>query len=224
MNRLIALAVLLSSCATTGAPVGISDLDYAKPVRQQSLRSLLFGEPPPASCPENRTIPMLGPIDDESADVFVRTLGACKGKRVVVEINSPGGSLFAAMEMQKAIERHDSAVFCVVDGMAASAAFVTLQSCTSRYATARSLLMAHHASLTCQGQEQEMKNCGEALRAIDEGLSAHCAKRMEMSRGDFESHVSGGREWYMSLFDGLKFKALDGEAESVAEIQKMIAN
>lgn len=222
MKRLLALAVILSSCATTGMPMTLTDAEYSRPAKNQNLLKFLFGEPPPAACPENLTIPLLGPIDSDSADVFVRTLEACKGKRVVVEINSPGGSLFAAMEMQKAIERHSAAVFCVVDGMAASAAFVTLQSCTSRYATARSLLMAHHASLTCQGQEQEMKNCGEALRAIDEGLSAHCAKRMEMSREDFESHVSNGREWYMSLFDGLKFKALDGEAASVAEIQKMV--
>lgn len=221
MKHLLAV-VLISSCATTSSPMAISERDYAKPVRQQSLRDLLFGAPPPAVCPKNVTIQLFGPIDSDSAGDFVRTMEACKGKRVVVEIDSPGGSVFAAQDIQKAIERHDSAVMCVVDGLAASAAFVTLQSCTSRYATSRSLLMAHHASLTCQGQEQEMKNCGEALRAIDEGMTAHCARRMEMSREDFESHVSHGREWYMSVFDALKYKAVDGEAVNVAEIQKMV--
>lgn len=229
MTRIVlVVALLVSGCATPeGSAFGLAHvLDLgpsAKPrAKGGSLLDLLLGPQEPASCPADGLVHLTDVIDAEQAASFVATMDACKGRRVAVEINSPGGSLFAALEIQKAIERHDKAVICVVDGMAASAAFVTLQSCATRYATDRSLLMAHHASLQVKGQERELLNGAAALHAIDAGMSAHCAKRMGMSAADFESHVSDGQEWYLDLTEGLSMHALDGEAENVSEVVRMV--
>ena len=161
-----------------------------------------------------------GSIDDASQ--FKADLEACHGRPVVVEINSPGGSVFDALEMQKAIERHGAPVICVVDGMAASAAFVTLQSCTTRAMTNRSILMAHHASLGgVSGQSQDMENARAVLVAIDKALVAFCAKRMGMPLADFEARVSGGKEWWMAFDDALSSRAIDFEM-TVAEALDLI--
>ncbi len=163
-------------------------------------------------------------IDGDSAGLFIAELGACAGRPVVVEINSPGGSVYAALEIQKAIERHGAPVVCVVDGMAASAAFVTLQSCHIRAMSPRSVLMAHHASLSgVSGQSQEMQNAADLLRAIDEAMIRHCAKRMGMGLPEFEAHVSGGREWWLALDASKVYNAIDLEME-VGEALELIRN
>lgn len=233
MKRALISLLCLVSCATApsssilmsaGAGRAIVDLPQVKPQgREKTLLDVLFGgaEQEPAVCPTDGLLRLTEGIDDESADKLIRTLEACKGRRVALEIDSPGGSVFAAIKLQKAIERHDRPVLCVVDGLAASAAFVTLQSCTSRYATARSMLMAHTASLGTKGREQDLKNGAEALRVVNWGMIQFCADRMGLSHAEFESHVAGGAEWYLSQEDGLKFHALDGPAADVAEIVRL---
>lgn len=234
MKRAFILLSCLLSCATAsprGALVTASsggalvELPGAKPPaqgREKTLLEVLFGaEQEPAVCPADGLLKLIEGIDDDSADKLIRTLEACKGRRVVIEIDSPGGSVFAAIRLQKAIERHDKAVMCVVDGLAASAAFVTLQACTSRYATARSMLMAHTASLGTKGQEHDLRNGAEALRVVNWGMIEFCARRMGMAHEAFESHVANGAEWYLSQADGLTFKALDGPAKDVAEIVEL---
>lgn len=225
----VTIALFCSSCATALTAAPVTDLRAATArapkaaVKVQSLLEMLMGEPEkPAVCPANGLISIIDEITSESAHDFVRTLEACKGRRVAVEINSPGGSLFAALDMQKAIERHDKAVLCVVDGMAASAAFITLQSCTTRYMTDRSVLMAHTAAVGVQGHEQALRNGAEALKAIDQAQALHCAKRMGMAPEDYAAKIADGREWWLSETDALDAHAVDGDAESVAEIVGMV--
>lgn len=171
-----------------------------------------------AECP--LYISLTGAISDPSE--FISKLEACRGSPVVVEINSPGGSIFGALEIQKAIERHDRPVYCVVDGMAASAAFVTLQSCDVRFMTERSVLMAHHASSSAAGQSHEVDNVAAALKAIDRALVLQCSHRMKMSPDEFESHVSGGREWWMSVDDAIQNRAVDFPAADINEVLRLV--
>lgn len=219
MKRILFALLLCCCCVTTSGDAHPTQLEP----KNQALEDLMNDLQAMALCPADGHLVLDTVINSISADLLVSKIKACKGKRIVLEINSPGGSVFAALEIQKAIERHDRPVFCVVDGLAASAAFVTLQSCTSRYATDRAVLMAHAPSLTTEGQQTEIENSAEALRVINWGMVEHCAKRMGMAHDDFERRVTGGREWYLSQADALQFKAIDGPAESVAEILKLAA-
>ena len=219
MTRItLALCLLISNCATAGLP---HEAAAFKPTADKSLLELLLGTPAAVEgCPENAQL-LLTEIDEASAAKFVSQVAACKGRAITVEINSPGGSVIAAFDIQKAIERHDKPVYCVVDGMAASAAFVTLQSCAHRYMTDRSLLMAHEASIGSKGQEVEHNNAAAALRAVNWGMAEHCSKRMGITHAEFASRVSNGQEWYLSQLDALRENAIDGRAESVSEIAAM---
>ncbi len=207
----ILAALLLSSCAH--AP----EAEPADP-----LVIVMESEPVNAKpvCPANGTVRLQGPIEDP--EFFVGTMAACKDRPVVVEINSPGGDLSSAIEMQKAIERHPHMVVCVVDGMAASAAFVTLQTCPIRFMTSRSILMAHNAATKAIGQSQALKNRAAMLEKIDRGTALQCARRMGMDPAEYEKRVSGGKEWWMGVEDALAFKAVDAEAPNAVELAKFL--
>lgn len=220
MKRTLFAVLLCCCCATTSGDARPTQIEPKNQALEDLLRDL---RAPASACPADGLLKLDSVINSDSAETLVAQIESCKGRRVVIEIDSPGGSVFAALQIQKAIERHDKAVMCVVDGMAASAAFVTLQSCTSRYATSRSVLMAHAPSLTAEGQQTEIENSAEALRVVNWGMVEFCSRRLGMSHEDFERRVSGGREWYLSQADAMEFRAIDGPAESVMEITKLAA-
>lgn len=211
LRKLAPLLLLLASCATATAPLSNTG----------SLVEAVTGETENA-CPE--WLKLEGEIDNDAAQALAAGFKACEGQAVVLEINSPGGNIFAALEIQKAIERHDKPVVCLVDGMAASAAFVTLQSCDIRMMTDRSILMAHQAAIPrAGGQQDALANATAALRAIDRAIALHCAKRMGLTVEAFEAHVSGGREWWMALEEAEAAHAVDFEAASLTEALKVAA-
>jgi ATP-dependent protease ClpP protease subunit len=224
MTRTALLLTLFVGCATTHTPTQSVRL----PARDSAPKAITLGEllgiesKPASTCPASGLL-KLGEIDGDSAERLTGELTACVGRPVVIEIDSPGGGIFAAQDIQKAIERHDKPVFCVVDGMAASAAFVTLQACTSRYATSRSLLMAHEGSVSTKGQSQELTNGAELLRVLNWGMAAFCARRMGIAVEAFQAHVSGGQEWWLSQADAMREHAIDGPALNVAEVVRLAA-
>lgn len=211
MTRALVALLLCCCCATVS-----TDTRPTEP-KNEALEGLLRDLSASAACPADGHL-TLGPISALSAALLVDKIEACKGKRIVIEVDSPGGSVYAAWQIQKAIERHDQPVACVVDGFAASAAFVTLQSCTTRYATDRAVLMAHAASSGAEGQAEDLQNGAEVLRVINWGMIERCSKRMGMTHAEFEARVSGGLEWWFSQADALKFHAIDAPADSVASV------
>jgi ATP-dependent protease ClpP protease subunit len=164
-------------------------------------------------------------VSSESELLFEAELAQCRDRIAVVEIDSVGGSVSAAVDFQKAIERHPHPVYCVVDGIAASAAFDILQSCDKRFMTVRSFLMQHNAATPrTSGNEIEIRNTAEALRVIDEGRAVRCARRMKMPLDAYKEHIAGGREWWFSLADALNFGAVDYEVSDVRAVLLLSLN
>ncbi len=225
LRGLAPFLLLITSCATVSESQ-LRELAHL-PASAQATPSIgsvldrIMGEKP-NKCPRNGLV-HVGAIDPASADKFAETLDACQGRSVVVEIDSTGGQPWAAIGMMKAIERHDHTVLCVVDGLAASSAFFLLQSCTSRYATNRSVLMMHTSlQATDRMHEQGLLNVAASLHALDEAMSAFCGKRMGLTMEQFYSHIAGDREWWLSMPEALKQHAIDSEAENVREILQLI--
>lgn len=222
MTRTALLLALLVGCSTThtGAP---RQTGATRSPTAVTLEELIALGASVEGCPAGALLKLEGGINDLSASKLVSELEACKGRAVVIAIDSGGGEIFAAQTMQKAIEAHDRPVLCVVDGLAASAAFVTLQACTSRYMTERSILMAHEGSVSTGGQSTELTNGAELLRVLNWGMAAFCARRMGTTVEAFQSHVSGGQEWWFSQADALREHAIDGPALSVSEVVRLAA-
>lgn len=220
MNRMIVVAVLLAACCAHPAHA------EAKPPPAPDLSQLLMSLGPPAPAVGKActgVVSLRVGIDEEASNQFVADLAECTGKVTVVEIDSGGGELGAALEIMKAIERHPRPVICVVDGMAASAAFDILQSCDVRTMTPRSKLMQHTASTGVRGNSTEIQNTLDRLRVTDKGRALHCSKRMGMPLEEYEKQVADGREWWLDLGEALKVHAVDDTMSSVAEAQKIAA-
>lgn len=198
------LALLLCCCATV-SPV--------RPTDTVRLSSDAANITLPEGC--TGVVRITDEISDPAA--FVAAMAACNDRAVVVEINSPGGSVFGALEMQKAIEAHPHPVLCMVDGMAASAAFVTLQACDVRTMTPRSILMAHEASLRAGGQLTQVVNAEALLRALNKAMALFVTGRMGMDLATYEAKVSNGKEWWIPADEARAVNAIDFEVSGLSE-------
>lgn len=138
-------------------------------------------------------------------------------KVVVIEWDSPGGSVFAGFALSKAIAKHPATVVCVVDGMAASMAAYLLESCDVRLMTRDSLIMFHEPSASGAGKAGEFEELARTLRAINEALVAHCVAKMNITEEEFVEKTDG-KDWWLSYKKALEFRAVDGVVNSGLEV------
>lgn len=136
---------------------------------------------------------------------------------VVYEIDSPGGSLDAALKIAtvlRVLGRAGFRVICVIDGRGISAAYLILQSpgCQVRVMTTSSYLMAHEPRAvmpegTKLTPEQE-EGLRQHIRVIRNGMAAFGSNRLKISRKDYERRTSG-REWWLTPEEALRYGAVD---------------
>lgn len=97
---------------------------------------------------------------------------AVDGDTVNLYVNSPGGSVFAAVamtsEIRRAIQRGVN-VNAYVDGIAASAASFLIMACDTVNMFQGTMLMLHKPMSICIGNADDMMKTAEDLEAIQEG-------------------------------------------------------
>lgn len=206
MRAVVALLCLVSISCQTRHPARRTEIDW---LQQGQLA------PPPLTPVTAMPRPfVLGPVNPVSfmmlAD-YLDNAGKANAAAVTIHINSPGGSVISALAIMQAIENAGRPVHCIVDGMAASAAFVILQACTTRVGSKRSLLMIHEASVSGEigGGVNEFINVIEFLRVINATMVTHCAARMGLSEAAFAEKISGGKEYWLTAKEALTAHALD---------------
>jgi ATP-dependent protease ClpP protease subunit len=171
-------------------------------------------------------------IDSDIADQFEAIFDIIDSNKavsaVLVEINSPGGSVDDGFRIAKRIENAKVPVFCVVDGLAASMAFFILQSCDFRYMTDRSVLMAHEPSTAAllRGQQDDWrtigKNLADSLKAFSQAMARHITKRLNISYEQFLNLISHGKELWLDKEGSLEIGAVDGAVQSVEDTKEII--
>lgn len=165
-------------------------------------------------------ISLMGDIDGPQALAFATALAAvhdASAAAVVIEIDSPGGSVSDGLIIAKLIEQSAVPTVCIVDGDAASMAFFILQSCSVRAMTKRSSLMAHLPWIRGgMGGETEYKNIAEALRVKGHALCQHMARRMKLTPAQLEARLQRG-DWWMTFEEASAVGAVDKVWDSVAE-------
>lgn len=95
---------------------------------------------------DNRTIEIADEIDDEMLYSVRVGLSLLPGE-VTININSPGGDIFAGMAIIDAIKAHNAPVNIHVMGTAASMACIILQAGTRRLASPNAVIMHHVGSM-----------------------------------------------------------------------------
>ena len=141
---------------------------------------------------------------------------------ILIEIDSPGGSVMDGMRLQKVIERSEAPVVCVIDGMAASMAFSVEQSCSVRAMTSRSFLMMHEPSGQVAGQPTKVSNGLALMKVLTNAMIEHCRARTNMSFADFKSKIIDGREFWVDHFISEQYHITDLTVPSVASVEKAL--
>ncbi len=98
-------------------------------------------------------------------------------KNIIVNINSPGGSVFAAAAMTNILTRHQARKIVNIDGMAASAASVVAMAGDDIRMAENSLMMIHNPWVMAVGDEADLKKASEALAKIKGTIVATYAAR-----------------------------------------------
>ena len=102
-----------------------------------------------------------------SAQRFVNALRNAGGAPVHLHINSPGGDVFAGVEMAQAIRDYSGKVTAHVDGYAASAASLLVAAADEAVISPSGMVMIHKAWTIAMGNADDMMATAGLLEKID---------------------------------------------------------
>ncbi len=106
-----------------------------------------------------------------SAKAFLADLGKLPDKApLTLRLNSPGGSVFDAVAIYNALQRHAGTVTVSIDGIAASAASYIAMAGDEIVMPENAFLMIHDPSGMVMGTAGDMRSMAEALEKIGASL------------------------------------------------------
>lgn len=102
-----------------------------------------------------------------SAKAFIAEMGTLEaGTDLDLRLNSPGGSVFDAVAIYNALQRHDGKVTVTIEGIAASAASYIAMAGDEIVMPENAFLMIHDPSGLVMGTAGDMRDMAEALDKI----------------------------------------------------------
>ena len=154
-----------------------------------------------------------GPIDDDTANIVIAQLLFLQSedpkKEVKLYINSPGGSVTAALAILDTMNHIKNDVSTVCIGLAASAAALLLSAgkAGKRFALPNSEIMIHQPMGGTQGQASDIEiNAKQILK-----IKAKLNKMMSENTGKPLAQVEkdADRDYYMSAEEAKKYGIID---------------
>jgi len=113
-----------------------------------------------------------------SAKGFLAELGALPdGVPIDLRLNSPGGSVFDAVAIYNALQRHDGTITVWIDGVAASAASYVAMAGDEIVMPKNAFLMIHDPSGLVLGTAAEMREMADTMDKIAGGMIRGYATR-----------------------------------------------
>ena len=113
-----------------------------------------------------------------SAKGFLAELGALpNGVPIDLRLNSPGGSVFDAVAIYNALQRHDGTITVWIDGVAASAASSVAMAGDEIVMPANAFLMIHDPSGLVMGTAADMREMADTMDKIAGGMVRGYAAR-----------------------------------------------
>lgn len=155
----------------------------------------------------------------ETAKSFTDKLNAvaADAARILVSINSPGGSVFDAFAIYNALIRHDLPVTTRVDGVAASAASLIFMAGEDRVMPENAMIMIHNAAAFAVGTADDLRNVAEMLDKARNGIVAAYARSGQTD--DEIIAMMDATTW----MDALEAQSM-GFATAMEEPVKLVAN
>ena len=167
-------------------------------------------------------IALIGPVYDclETDDVVASIQGSAEDYSL--DINSPGGDVFAGLTIVNAIQNSGHKATANVHVMAASIAAIIALACDEVVVDENSVVMLHNCWTVADGNKEELQNAVEAMKRIDaiqrNILAAHCRDidkvSAAMDAGDFWMTADEAAEY----FDNVVVKKAERPEGSLAAV------
>ncbi len=160
-----------------------------------------------------RIIFLGGPIDDHMANIVIAQLLFLENedpkKDIKLYINSPGGSVTAAMAMYDTMNHIKPDVSTVCVGIAASAAAVLLSSGTKgkRFCLPNSEVMIHQVMGGAEGQASDIAIVAKHILRTKDNLNKILAKNTGKTPAQIEK--DSDRDYYMTADEAKKYGIVD---------------
>ncbi len=160
-----------------------------------------------------RIIFLGGPIDDNVANIIIAQLLFLESedpkKDISIYINSPGGSVSAAMAIYDTMNHVKPDIRTVCVGLAASAAAVLLSSGSKgkRFALPNAEVMIHQVMGGTEGQASDIEIAAKHILKTKENLNKILAKNTGKTADQVEK--DSDRDKYMSADEAKKYGLID---------------
>lgn len=160
-----------------------------------------------------RIIFLGGPIDDYMANIVIAQLIFLENedptKDIKLYINSPGGSVTAAMAMYDTMNHIKPDVSTVCVGLAASAAAVILSSGAKgkRFCLPNAEVMIHQVMGGAEGQASDIAITAKHILRTKDNLNKILAKNTGKTPAQVEK--DSDRDYYMSADEAKKYGLID---------------
>ena len=133
-------------------------------------------------------------ICDKTFKEDIANLGEVEN--INLHINSPGGSVFAAVAIANTLKNHKAKVTAYIDGLAASAATIITSACDVVKMPKNALFMIHNPLTWAYGNKQELEKTGILLDKVkDSILESYLAKAKDKTKEEL-SALMDEEKWF----------------------------
>ena len=130
-----------------------------------------------------------------TAEAFIEELRYITAPKILLRVNSPGGSVTEGIAIANALRSHPANVTVQIDGIAASIASVIAMAGDQVRMMPNALLMVHEASGLCVGDSAEMVKMAEVLDKISGNIAGAYAARAGGTEEEWRE-VMKAETWY----------------------------
>ena len=162
---------------------------------------------------KDRIVFLGGPINDHTANIVIAQLLHLEAedpkKDISIYINSPGGSVSAALAMYDTMNHIKPDVSTICVGLAASAGALLLSSGQKgkRFALPNAEVMIHQVMGGAEGQASDIEISARHILKIKARLNEILAKNTGKEISDVEK--DSDRDYYMSAAEAKKYGLID---------------
>lgn len=159
--------------------------------------------------------------DEVSPKQFRDELDKVSGA-ITVRINSPGGDVFAGMQIYNMLKDRNGDVTVIVDALAASAASFIAMAGDKIIMNTGSMMMVHKASTIAWGNEDEMQQVIEMLRKTDDSIISVYAARTGKSKEEIKQLLAD--ETWMTAEEAVEMGFADEATAGKTSLSDSVKN
>lgn len=157
-------------------------------------------------------------ICDKTFKEDITNLG--EAENINLHINSPGGSVFAAVAIANTLKNHKAKVTAFIDGLAASAATIITSACDVVKMPKNALFMIHNPLTWAYGNKQELEKTGVLLDKVkDSILETYLAKAKNKTKEEL-SALMDEEKWF-NAEEAKEYGFIDEIVEEVENLQNV---